>query len=161
MLEYLFFPNFSKKCFFWIFQLQVPPTAKSPGGIENLKIMDFELGDRFRVVRWSSYLVGMWYRWVLQVGNRSDSSDNSTLQKITILGRRWNQTAKWPITTPEPKIEILDSPDTLECSDHHTVSTCGPHEYYRLSNFHNRPTTFHPKNLDSEDGDGSKLQNVP
>ena len=57
----IFSKLFEKKFFFWIFQLQVPPTAQSPGGIENLKIMDFELGDRFRVVRWSSYLVGMWY----------------------------------------------------------------------------------------------------
>ena len=61
MLEYLIFPNFSKNIFFWIFQLQVTPTAKSPGGIENLKIMDFELGDGFRVVRCASYLVGMQY----------------------------------------------------------------------------------------------------
>ena len=65
----------------------------------------------------------------------------------------------WPITTSEPKIEILISPGTLECSDHlHTVSTCETHEYYRLREFQNRPTTFHHKNRDFEGGAGSKLK---
>ena len=104
----------------------MPPTTRCTGGYQNLKITDFELGDRSRVVRWVSYLVGMQYPWVLQVGKRSDSSDNSTMPKISILGRRWNQSVKWPITTPELKIKILSSPGTLECSNHpQTVSTCG------------------------------------
>ena len=157
MLRYLFFPKFSKKnekfsTSPW------PPPPDAQGGYQNLKIIHFELGDRSRVVRWASYLVGMQYPWVLQVGKRSDSSDKFILAKISILGRQWNQTVKWPISTPEPKIEILDSPDTIECSDHpRTVSTCATHGYYRLQEFQNRPITFHPKNLDFE---GSRQINV-
>ena len=59
---------------------------------------------------------------------------------------------------PRAKIEILDSADTLECSDHlHMVSTCETHEYYRLQEFQNRPTTFHLKNLDFGGGAEIKL----
>ena len=98
MLRYLFFPNFSKNIFF--FQLRHDPHHQMHrGGYQNLKIIDFELGNRPRVVRWASYLVGMQYPWVLQVGNRPDSSDNSILPKISILGRRWNQAVKCAKTT--------------------------------------------------------------
>ena len=75
------------------------PTTRCTGGYQNLKIIDFELGNSSKVVRWGSYLVGMQYPWVLQVGKRSDSSDNSILPKISILGRLWNQAVKCAKTT--------------------------------------------------------------
>ena len=43
------------------FQLRHDLHHQMHRGYQNLKITDFELGDRSRVVRWASYLVGMQY----------------------------------------------------------------------------------------------------
>ena len=73
---------------------------------------DFELPRYSRVLESSPDGFYLWSSLVLSIPRVSEPSDNFSSQKSGFWGKSWDQCTKYqkrPITTSEPKIEILGS----------------------------------------------------